>query len=278
MDRLQSMKVFVRVAQREGFAVAGRELRMSAGAVSKHVAALEAELRTRLFDRTTRQVGLTEAGRVYLERCQECLQALEDADASVNELASEPRGLLRLTAPIDFGPVLEPVLARLMEAHPQLVIDLQLSNRVVEMVEEGIDAGIRVAQSLDGRYVARQLARTQLTMFGTPAYFKRFGRPRRPQDLAEHRNLIFVAPRPMQELMFVKGRRQVRVKLRAIMTSNHGASLQAALRRGLGLCPLPTFMAGADWEAGLIEPVLQDWSLPEFGVFAVYPHRRYLSP
>src|SRR5262245_19814059 len=122
MDTLESMRASVQVAQRGGFAKAARELGVSPPAVTKQVAALESRLGTRLFDRTTRSVALTEAGRVYLERCLECLQSFEDADESVSELAKEPRGLLRLTAPVDFGAELSGVLARLMLAHSNLTV------------------------------------------------------------------------------------------------------------------------------------------------------------
>lgn len=278
MDRLQSMKVFVRVAQQSGFAAAARDLRISPAAVSKHVTALESQLGMRLFDRTTRRVGLTEAGRVYLERCFECLQALDDADASVSELAKEPMGLLRVTAPIDFRESVLPVLANMMKAHPNIFVDLRLSNRVVDMVEEGIDVGVRIAHSLDGRYVARPLALSRLAIFGAPEYFRGHGRPRRPEDLSAHRSLVFTEPRPMNELVFVRGREEVRVKLNAAMTCNDGAALREALHRGVGLAAVPSFLARGELEAGRIEPVLLDWSLPEYHVFAVYPHRRFLSP
>jgi DNA-binding transcriptional LysR family regulator len=211
VDRLQSMKVFVRVAQHSGFAAAARELRLSPAAVSKHVTALESEIGTRLFDRTTRRVGLTEAGRVYLDRCVECFQALEDADASVSALARAPRGVLRVSAPIDFGAHLMPVIAEVMDAHPGVAIDLRLSNRVVDMVEEGIDLALRVAPALDGRYVARPLACSRLAFFAAPDYLRKHGRPRRPEDLASHRCLVFAEPRPMDEFVFVRGRRKVRV-------------------------------------------------------------------
>ena len=187
VDRIQSMKVFARVAHHAGFAAAARELRISTAAVSKHVTALEAQIGTRLFDRTTRRVGLTEAGRVYLERCLECLQALADADASVSELTRAPRGLLRVTAPSDFGDCLLPVIAEVMDAHPELAIDLQLSNRVVDLVEDGFDVGIRGAHTLDGQYVARPIAQTRFAIFGTQAYLREHGRPRRPEDLTAHR-------------------------------------------------------------------------------------------
>jgi DNA-binding transcriptional LysR family regulator len=278
MDRLQSMKVFVGVAQHAGFAAAARELRISTAAASKHVSALETQIGTRLFDRTTRRVGLTEAGRVYLERCLECLQAIEDADASIGEIAKEPRGVLRITAPIDFGNSLFPVVAELLSSHARLVVDLKLSNRVVDLVEEGVDVAVRVASALDGRYVARPLARTRLRFYGAPAYLRKHGRPRRPEELASHRILIFTEPRPLDEVVFTRGRRKLRVKLPAVMTSNSGEALLSGVRAGVGLMMAPTFMAGADIAAGRIEPLLSEWTLPEFHVYAVYPHRRFLSP
>lgn len=272
------MKVFVQVAQHASFAAAARQLGMATASASKHVAALEARIGARLFDRTTRRVGLTEAGRVYFERCLECLQAFEDADASVSELAKTPKGSLRVTAPIDFGQHLMPVVADVMAAHSNLVVDVRLANRVVDMVEEGIDVGVRVAGSLDGHYVARPLARTRLAIFGAPAYFAQHGRPERPEDLVHHRHLVFTEPRPRDELVFSRDGSTVRVKLSASLTSNHAAAIQAAVHRGVGISMMPSFVAAAELAAGLIEPVLTDWSLPELHVFAVYPHRRFLSP
>jgi DNA-binding transcriptional LysR family regulator len=272
------MQVFVRVAQHVGFAAAARDLQMSPAAVTKHVTALEARLGTRLFDRTTRRVGLTEAGRLYLERCLECLHTLEDADASVSEFAKAPGGLLRVTAPIDFGDSLVPVLTQVMKDHPNVVVDLRLSNRVVDMVEEGVDIGVRIAPSLDGAYIARPLARVHLLVVGSPGYFRQYGRPERPGDLATHRCFAFTEPRPMLEMPFVQGRREERVKLNVVMMSNNGEALISAVRAGVGLCIVPTFMARRDLDSRRLEVVLADWTLPEYRVFAVYPHRRFVSP
>lgn len=278
MDRLQTMKVFVRVAQDGGFATAARGLRVSTATVSKHVSALERELRTRLFDRTTRSVALTEAGRIYLERCLEALHALEDADASVGELAKEPHGVLRVTAPVDFGEHLVDAISDVMNAHSGLTVDLRLSNRVVDMVEEGVDVGIRIAQSLDGRYVARPLARARLSVYGSSEYLAKHGRPRRPEDLAAHRSVVFAEPKLLDNLVFVRGRRRVAVKLNVAMSSNSGSALWLAARAGLGLYVCPSFMAGDDVAAGRMEPLLLAWALPEYSVYAVYPHRRFLAP
>jgi DNA-binding transcriptional LysR family regulator len=277
VDHEENMKVFVHVAQQASFAAAARKLRISTASASKRVAALEARIGARLFDRTTRRVGLTEAGRVYLDRCLECLHALEDADASVSELTKTPQGSLRVTAPIDFGEHLMPVLADVMNAYPSLAVDVRLTNRVVDMVEEGIDVGVRVASTLDGHYVARPLARTRLAIFAAPAYLAKFGRPERPEDLARHKNIVFTEPKPRDELLFTRGGRQIRVKVRATLTGNHAAALQVAVHKGVGLAMMPSFVAARDLEAGSIEAVLTDWSLPDLHVFAVYPHRRFVS-
>jgi DNA-binding transcriptional LysR family regulator len=279
MDSVESMKVFVRVAQHGGFSKAARELRLSPPQVTKHVAALEARVGTRLFDRTTRSVSLTEAGRVYLERSIECLQAFEDADASVSELAKEPRGLLRVAAPVEFRAEVAAVIVRVLNAHANLTLDLRLSNRVVDLVEEGVDVAVRVAYSLDGRYVARPVARVTFPLLAAPSYLERHGRPRKPEDLARHRNLVFVEPRPNTEVSFERKRRRVTVKLDTIMMSNSGEALRAALLDGIGIGPLPSFLVRDAVLAGSLVPILEEWKLyPDARVFAIYPHRRFLSP
>jgi DNA-binding transcriptional LysR family regulator len=278
MDHEENMKVFVQVAQNASFAAAARKLRISTASASKRVAALESRVGARLFDRTTRRVRLTEAGSVYLERCLECLHALEDADASVGEITKTPKGSLRMTAPIDFGEHLMPVLSDLMLAHPSLVVDVRLTNRVVDMVEEGIDVGVRVASALDGHYVARPLACTRLAVFAAPAYLAKHGRPERPEDLERHKNIVFTEPKPRDELLFTRNGRQVRIKVQPTLTANHAAALQIAVQRGVGVAMMPSFVAARDLSAGSIEAVLTDWRLPELQVFAVYPHRRFLSP
>ena len=279
MDTLESMKVFVRVAQRSGFAAAARDLRLSPAQVTKHVAALEARMRVRMFDRTTRRVALTDAGRVYLERCLECLQAFDDADASVSQLAQKPRGLLRMTAPVDMPPQFADVVHRYAVAHADVTVDLRLSNRPVDLVEEGIDVAIRIAPSLEGNFVARPLARTHVGIAAAPAYLRKHGRPLKPADLARHRMMAFTEPKLRNEWTFARGSKRTTVKFDPVFTSNGGDSLRAACAAGVGITMGPSFMLSSDIASGALEPLLRDWTvLPDLRVFAIYPHRRFLSP
>ena len=271
------MKVFVRVAQRAGFAAAARDLSMSPAAVTKHVAALESRIRARLFDRTTRSVSLTEAGRAYLERCLECLQAFEDAEDSVTRAGDKPAGRLRVTAPVDFGPGIMASLSRYMNRYPDVVVDLQLSNRAVDLVDEGFDVALRVAPSLTGQYVARPLAITRIAILAAPDYVRRYGRPRTPHDLAKHRTMVFTEPRPRDEWVLERAGKKVPVKLTPAMLSNSGRALQEAGRAGVGILMIPSLGAVEDVAAGM-EPLLMDWAvLPALRLFVLYPHRRFLA-
>lgn len=279
MDTLESMRVFVRVAQRSSFAAAARELRVSPATVTKHVAALEARVGARLFDRTTRHVGLTEAGRLYLERCVECLQAFDDADASVTALSAAPRGLLRVTAPIDLQTHVSRAVCRFLELERHVTVDLRLSNRAVDLVEEGVDVAIRVAPALEGQFVARPLAKIWLGVVASPEYFRAHGRPKKPEDLERHRALVFTEPRLRSEWQFERGGRGVSVKLNPTITCNGGDAIRTALLEGAGLTVAPSFMVGEELDAGRLEPALLEWRvMPELRLFAVYPHRRFLSP
>ncbi len=277
MDTVEAMRVFVRVAQRSGFAAAARELRISPAAVTKQVAALEARVGARLLERTTRTVALTEAGRLYLERCLECLLAFEDAESAVSQLSVAPRGSLRISAPVDLQSHLTPLIVRYARSNPLVTIDLRLSNRPVALVDENFDLAIRAAPSLDGRYVARVIAPMPLGVFASPAYVREHGRPRRPTDLGQHRWLVFVEPRPMKTLVFERKRRVVSVDIKACALSNSGDTLRDLAVAGLGVMATPTFLAQHAVETGKLEVLLPDWTLrPQAKLWALYPHRRFL--
>jgi DNA-binding transcriptional LysR family regulator len=274
------MKVFVRVAQRSAFASAARDLRMSPAAVTKHVAALEDRVGARLFDRTTRRVALTVAGRIYLERCLECLRTFEDADAAVRQLTRKPRGPLRVTAPVDFADVLAGVAARFLEDHPDVTIDLRLSNRPVDLVQEGIDLAVRIGSpSLEGEIVARLLAPITVVVVASAAYLERHGPIRHPADLARHRSIVFTEPAPRLAWTFERNGKNARVVVTPVLTSNSGNALVAAAAEGAGIAIGPSFLMRPSVRAGLVKPLLGDWTVvPDLRLYAAYTHRRFVSP
>ena len=276
VDTLQMMRVFARVAQRGSFTAAAEDLRMSRAAVTKHVASLEEEHSVRLLDRTTRSVRMTEAGRLYLERCLECLQAFDDSKAAIEGLASEPKGLLRVAAPFDLGRHLHELIAGFLAAHPSIDIDVRLSNRTLDMVDEGIDVYVRISNSLDADSYARRLASTRLTVFGARRYFRTRSRPRTPADLVQHRFAIFDEPPLLDEWSFERGGRSTKVRLRPRIVSNGGELLIAAVSEGAMLGVFPSILLRPEHRR-LLEPVLLDWSLGDRGVYAVYPHRRFVT-
>lgn len=270
------MRVFARVAQRASFAAAAEELRMSRASVTKHVAAIEEQHGVRLLDRTTRSVSVTEAGRVYLERCLECLQAYEDSEAAIGGLAGEPRGLLRVAGPFDFNRHLPRLVAQFMKAHPAIDVDLVLSNRTLDMVDEGIDVYLRVTNSLPPDVVARQLAITRLGVWGAPSYFRKHKRPRTLADLADHRFPLFNEPPLLDEWVFERGGKRTKVRLKPRFVSNSGEAIVEAIREGAMLGILSSFLLPRNHEKRL-EPVLLEWSLGHRGVYVVYPHRRFVA-
>lgn len=269
------MRVFARVAQRASFAAAAHDLHMSRASVTKHVAALEERHRVRLLDRTTRSVSVTEAGRVYLERCLECLQAYDDSEAAIGELASEASGLLRVAGPFDFNRHLPTLVARFLNAHPAIDVDLRLSNRTIDMVDEGIDVYIRITNTLPQDVVARPLAVTRLAIWGAPSYFRTHKRPRTPADLSAHRFALFIEPPLLDECVFERGGRRTKVRLEPRLVTNAGEAHVAAVCEGAALGLIPSFLLPHD-HAKRLEPVLLDWSLGHRGIYAVYPHRRFV--
>jgi DNA-binding transcriptional LysR family regulator len=274
MDPLQNMRVFARVAQRASFAAVAEELRMSRAAVTRHVASIEERHGVRLLDRTTRSVSVTEAGRVYLERCLECLQAYDDSEAAIGGLAAEPRGLLRVAGPFDFNRHLPRLIARFMRAHPEIDIEFVLSNRTVDMVDQAIDVYVRISNALPRDVVARPLAITRLGVWGAPSYFRKRKRPRTPADLAEHRFSLFNEPPVLDEWVFERDGKKTKVRLKPGLVTNAGEGGLAAVCEGVTLGVIPSFLLPP--KHAELEPVLLEWSVGQRGIYAVYPHRRFV--
>jgi DNA-binding transcriptional LysR family regulator len=277
MDTFASIKAFVRVVEAGGFAGAARSLGLSTAMVSKHIAALESHLGARLLDRNTRKSVPTEAGRRFYERCMEVLAGLEEAQSELMDDSRSLRGVLRVTAPVEFGNAhLAPLVPRFLELHPQLKVSLDFTNRVVDLVAEGMDLAIRVARELDTSLAGRQLAVSRLMVLAAPAYLSRASRPDRPMQLAAHPALCFAVPSAMNDWRFqgADGSGSVRINARLETTSSE--ALRVAAIEGSGITLLPTFVAGRDLAAGRLVALFPDHDFGTLRIHAVYPHRKHM--
>ncbi len=280
MDRLAMMEAFVRVAELRSFSGAAQRLRRSKSLVSRQVAALEGELGVRLLHRTTRALTLTEAGHGYLTRAAAILADVEEADRCVTELQAAPRGHLRVDAPTSFGVLhLVPAITGFFCRYPEIDIDLSLTDRFIDLVDEGVDVAIRIGRLADSSLVARRIAPARRVICGSPGYLEAFGLPRTPDDLKQHRCLAYTNMTTAQDWPLVAADgRPWPVDIAGRLRSNNGDALRAAALRGIGLVSLPSFIVGADIQAGTLVSVLGDYLNQDMAIHAVYPHSRHLSP
>ncbi|WP_459041969.1 LysR family transcriptional regulator [Stenotrophomonas sp. PSU-St19] len=260
MDTLRCMQAFVAVAERGSFAGAAEQLQVSAVMVGKYIQQLETHLGTALLQRNTRRQRLTEAGEAYLAGCRQVLEQVQQAEADVAGLQVQPRGLLRVSAPTTWGScVLAPQLATLLRAQPQLNIELDLSNRRVDLIEEGFDVAIRVGPLPSQEVVARPLPPYAMSLCAAPAYLRRRGTPRTPADLEGHDCLSHLAWRGGHGWQLANGEQ---VDWEARLTCNDGFALREAAVAGAGLVLQPTALLAGEIAAGRLKPLLRDY-LPE---------------
>lgn len=280
LDHLTAMAVFARVVEEGSFSRAAQALELSKSAVSKQVARLEDRLGVRLLNRTTRRLSLTEAGTAFYEGCRLVVADAEAAEAAVNHLAAAPRGTLRVNAPMSFGlRHVAPRISEFLERYPELSVDLQLSDRTVDLVEEGYDMTVRVGRLPDSSLVARRLSPQRQVVCAAPSYLERHGRPRHPNDLADHQCLIYSYLSSGKDWRFKGAEGEIRVTVSGRLEANNGDALLAAARGGAGVALLPRFIAADDLHAGRLETVLDDWTHAQDGaVYAVFPATRNLSP
>jgi DNA-binding transcriptional LysR family regulator len=262
-DKLRSMQVFTAAATAGSFAAAAQELGMSPVMVGKHVHALERQIGARLIERTTRRQSLTEIGMVYLERCRDVLAGVDAADRVAETLRAEPQGSLRISAPASYGEQrLVPVIGAYMALYPQVRIDLVLSNRVVDMAEEGIDVAVRSGPLNDTGLIARTLRPAHMLAAASADYLARRGTPRHPSDLATHECLLFADWGPQPTWRFRRGKEQVEVAAAGAFVSNTGSSLVTAGIAGMGVVVQADVMMEPALEAGKLVRLLPQWELP----------------
>lgn len=278
MDRLTGMAVFAKVAETKSFTAAAQALELSKSAVSKQVARLEDRLGARLINRTTRRLSLTAAGSAFYERCARVVAEAEEAELAVTRLQAEPRGILKVNAPMSFGVLhLSSAVPDFLGAYPELTVDLTLNDRFVDLVEEGFDVAVRIARLTDSGLIARRLAPSRRIVCASPEYFAQNGVPEAPQDLLGHNCLLYTYTQPGDEWRYGDGRDQRSIKVAGNLRANNGELLRAAALAGRGIAMLPTFMVGDDVRAGRLLHVLPQFDDDTASVYAVYPHARHLS-
>jgi DNA-binding transcriptional LysR family regulator len=278
VDKLSSMNVFVRVAKAGSFAGAARDLGISRAMATKHIMHLEKTLDTRLFNRTTRSLSLTEVGASYLGRCQQVLLDVDEMESAATHLQSEPRGVLKISAPPVIGAThIAPALAEFLKLNDDLSVEMILKGSHVDLIDEGVDIAIFLGKLQDTSLVARKLASSSLLVCGAPAYFERYGMPEEPEDLVDHSCLVnwAISPRDRWKFRGVLGDREVKVSGR--MQANVADPIRIAANKGLGMVMLPNYIVGRDIEKGKLQVVLEQYRISPLEIHAVYPHRKYLS-
>ena len=281
MDRLASMGVFVKAADLGSFTAAAAVLGMSSQMVGKHVSFLEARLGAQLLRRTTRQQSLTDIGRSFYERCRTILSETEAAETLVNDLSTTPRGRLRVNAPVTFGACrMAPFIARYLEAYPDVEVELTLSDRFVDVVDEGYDAVIRIGPIKDTTLAMRELASYTLIACASPAYLAANGAPNTPEDLAGHQCLVFVSwsGLPYAEWRFVKARRAFTVQVRSRFQINDGRALLVAALEGHGIILQSEAVVRGDLDAGRLVQVLPGYASPSQPMHLLFSARRLQTP
>jgi len=279
MDRFEAIRVFSQVVELGSFSKAAAQLGISATAASRQVADLETLLQTRLLNRTTRRISLTESGRAFFERSVQLLADLDEAEQEASRAAVVPRGTVKLTCAVNFGVRhLAPAIAAFLSSHREVRFDVSLADRIVDLVEEGFDLGIRVGGAGSEHIVARKLGETRLVPCASPGYLAAHGAPQSPDDLGRHNCFTYeyVRPRNLWRFLDASGAERT-VRVSGSLHSNNGDLLAEAAAQGAGIVFEPAFIVGPDVRAGRLVPLLQEFVAPPIPIYAVYPSRKHLS-
>lgn len=275
---LDHLRTFVAVAKHLSFAKAGRELEKDSSVVTRRIHALEQYLKIRLFERTTRQMMLTEAGRSYLVRVRAALEELELAESELQARRSHPHGLLRVSLPLTFGRLwISPLLPDFLKKYPEVELDVRYSDHYVDLIEEGFDVAIRLGILRDSSLVARKLGEWQRGLFAAPSYIKRHGMPQTPKELAQHKGLAFAGAECPSDWIMTRGRERVKVSIPTVMTTDDATTLAIAAEAGCGIVVATEWLVRDQVARGKLVPVLPDWLAgPPGGIYTVYSSARLL--
>lgn len=274
MDVFFSLQIFRKVAESRSFKAAAEHFMISPTAVSKHVQALEDRVGTRLLHRTTRVVSLTEAGQLYLRRSTEILELLHETESQLSLAQAQPRGLLRIGGPAGFGTMyLSHVIVRFMKRYPDIKVDFQMSDRFVDLIEEGYDLTVRIASKMkDSDLIAVKLGKVRAVTVATPAYFKKHGIPKKPEDLMEHECLTTSLQNSVWHFEERGRPKSVHVSGRFVVSGTN--ALKAALLEDFGIASLPYFYVAKEIESGKLKVVLTNYEMSNLNLYILYPKSR----
>ena len=278
MDRIDAMQAFVAVADLQGFAPAARKLGLSPSGVTRLIAALEDRLGARLLQRTTRQVALTDVGARDLERVRRILADVEEAEASAQAERTRPSGRLVVSAPIGFGRLhVSPVMSAYLTRYPEVSAELRLSDRIINLVEDGVDLAVRIGHLPDSSLVARHVGEMRRIVVASFGYLKRRGEPRTPQAIASHQTIQLGATAASTDWHFVEDGREVRVACTPRLTTNSADAAIQYAGQGGGLTRVLAYQAADAIKRGRLRIVLQKFEQPPLPIHIVYPTSRLLS-
>jgi len=277
MSKIQEMSSFVAVVDAGSFIGAAEATGMSKAAVSRHVGELEKRLGVRLLQRTTRRLSLTEEGRMFFERAKELLESIDDAESELTRRTGEAQGVIRVNAPLTFGALhLAPLWGPFADANPKVSLDVTLSDRVVDVVEEGYDLAIRITRIPDSTLVTRKLATTRMVLCASPAYLKRHGTPLHPRELGKHAVISYTYWATRDEWRFTGPKGPVVVHIQSRIHTNNGDTCRRAALAHHGVILQPDFIIGEDLRRGDLVELMPTYRSIEIGIYAVYPSRKHL--
>lgn len=276
MDRLTAMQVFSEVVQRGSFTAAAEHLEMSRAMVTRHLTGLERWLGTRLLQRSTRRISLTEAGEACLVQCRQMLDLSAELQQRSGERERAPRGLLRMTASVSFGMShLAAAVADYLARYPEVSVDMLMLDRSVNLIEDRVDLAIRISGELDPNLVARRIAPCRSVVCASPAYLERHGTPKVPSDLSRH-NCLTYSNFGKGEWRFLRDGEELGVPVSGNLSANETTVLSQAARVGVGIALQPTYLAGSLIRGGELIALLPEWSPPELSIWGVYLSRRHV--
>ena len=276
MDRLQAMHLFVRVAELSSFSAVAQQMGLARSAVTRHIAALEQHLGIKLMVRSTRRLMLTSAGSAYLEKCRVILNLVEAAETGVAEERQTPRGMIRISLPLTYGLMrVAPILLDFARRYPEVQLDMDYTDRRVNLIEEAIDLSVRITSRLGATEIARRIGSSQLQTVASPAYLAEHGTPLHPSELLHHECLSYTTTaESKQTWSFEVDGVLTAYPIRARIHSNNGEALNDAVERGLGIALQPDFIIERSLQLGKVVTILNEFPLPELGIYAMLPSNR----